>query len=336
LTGSCSAVAGDFNGDGLADYASACVPTYREVFFNQGAGSFGGATLLPGGCTSVMAAADLNSDGVSDLICSGSMLVLSVSQRDAGAPDPNFVDHSYPTSSIQVGLAVADFNGDGHPDVLVIEQVGFSVFLGIGDGGLLPEAYYNEGTMTYIFAEAAVADFDGDGNLDIALRTGDSAYPPAVYIWLNDGGGSFGHATPVDLGNDLLDLAATGLAAGDFNEDHRMDLAVSFADRIELFFGQDGGFGPPALLSLSTGTSTGLVAEDFNGDGHLDLLLLGAGGSNFLAGLGNGTFFSPSFFGIPGPGLVVADFQGDGTLDLAALNLGNTTTTWTLWQNGCR
>lgn len=68
-----------------------------------------------------------------------------------------------------------------------------------------------------------------------------------------------------------------GLAAGDFNEDGRRDLAVVGAGAsgnvsILLANGQ-GGFAAPRFLGCGSTLTTAVLAHDLNGDGHLDLIV---------------------------------------------------------------
>jgi FG-GAP-like repeat len=327
ISGACPMVAGDFNGDGFVDLAAACLQDYVDIFFNLGSGRFGGPTLVPGGCSSSPVAGDLNADGITDLIClqtGPARLSFWVSQPDAG-----FVVTTLTRTGYEVGLATADFNGDGIVDLLVTRTIGFGVLMGIGDGGFLPEVDYDL-DAGFNFIGGVAADFDGDGLPDVVIQGIDPS--PHLMLSLSQGGGLLGPAHPVDLGDSAY-LVANGLVAGDFNADSRADLAVAFGDRIAVLLGQPGGFGPSSSLSVSA--TSGLIAGDFNGDGRLDLLALNSNGTGLVAGAGDGTFFQSSFFAISGERLVAANFRGNGTLDLAALNPGGAAASWTLWQNGC-
>src|SRR5580765_6690340 len=113
-----------------------------------------------------------------------------------------------------------------------------------------------------------VADFDGDGAVDLATANNTSQ---TVTIFLNrraTGGGFVrAHAYRVSAG-------PFGIAAGDFNGDGRVDLAVAAADadQIELLMGLgDGAFTRKAPIG-APGSPRGIAVADVNGDGKPDVI----------------------------------------------------------------
>src|SRR5262249_37989125 len=120
--------------------------------------------------------------------------------------------------------------------------------------------------------------------------------------------------------HSLLEFGTYFLVAGDFDEDGRLDLAVSNTTDVAVYPGKGGGTFPAVHLFVPVGNVGARAAGGFNGDGRLDL----ATGGNILLGNGDGAFQPPERFA-PGPFTIsqlVADFNGDGRPDLASVDFG--------------
>jgi uncharacterized protein YjdB len=115
-------------------------------------------------------------------------------------------------------------------------------------------------------------------------------------------------------------------AAGDFNGDGKLDLAVANAgdNTVSVLLGNgDGTF--QSAVSYAAGTYPYSVAVgDFNGDGVPDLVVANNGGNNVsvLLGNGDGTFQAAVNYAAGGGpySVVVGDFNNDGWMDLAVAN----------------
>jgi len=115
-------------------------------------------------------------------------------------------------------------------------------------------------------ASVAVGDFNGDGNLDFADANS------SLQVFLGNGDGTFR-----PHGNYLDNTGVIFVVAADFNNDHKLDLAVADLNGLFVLIGNgDGTFQAPvayatACIPLSVGTG------DFNGDHNLDLLVTYSG-----------------------------------------------------------
>jgi hypothetical protein len=117
-----------------------------------------------------------------------------------------------------VDVVAADFNGDGRPDLAVLDAWGGKVILMMnqGDGtfALGPSLRITGGLQS---TSLVVGDFNNDGIPDLAAA-GDNG----VGILLGNGDGTF--QPPLNYG---AIRGPWGLAAGDFNGDGFTDLAVA-------------------------------------------------------------------------------------------------------------
>jgi hypothetical protein len=218
----------------------------------------------------------------------------------------------------------ADFNGDGKPDLAVLDLVAdtVTILLGSGDGAFTaaPSSPVAVGSNP----EALVAgDFNHDGKLDVAVA---NSSDHTISILIGNGDGSFTSApgSPFSSG-----LTVTALALGDFNGDGKLDLAAvnygsSSETGIEIWTGNgDGTFNPTTPIPGPVAFT--LAAADFNGDGKLDLAVpnYSIGTVTVLLGNGDGTFTTvPACCGPSNPyysilSVNAADFNGDGKIDLA-------------------
>jgi hypothetical protein len=241
-------------------------------------------------------------------------------QAPAAPSDPGFDQPE--AGTLPASVAVADFNGDGRPDVATANR-GYgskgrgsvTVRLGQGDGSLGPATSdfntpINFGTPTVLRA----ADVNRDGRLDLVVGVSAEAY---VTVLLGRGDGTFGELPFGQVFFGQTDLAyVTDLEVIDLNGDGRLDLVVSGYETSGS--DEDDPFG---FLD-------DLGAEDIEDllDGG-DLIPPGAAGfvgfvrvASGLAGGGFGEFedvpVALADAGAVPRGVEVADVDGDGKLDL--------------------
>jgi hypothetical protein len=230
-------LSGDLNGDGLADlmvidqglYYPA-TPGDVSILLGIGGGLFGSTrSIAAGPSPGDGAVGDFNGDGRLDLAVvnrdttgsgNGQVLILLGDGQGGFAPGTTL------TAGISSWkIAAADFNGDGHLD-LVVGNLGpfvcsdpcegdVSFFLGAGDGTFAPEVRVTTGGAP---ARVAVADVNGDGKPD--LVTANSSEDLGVLF--GNGDGTF--APPLRFGMAGYPYA---LGVADLNGDGKPDLAVT-------------------------------------------------------------------------------------------------------------
>ena len=184
------------------------------------------------------------------------------------------------------------------------------------------------------------ADVNGDGKPDL-IGVG-----AAVRVMLNNGDGSFAAFVPYAAGGSQTQ----DVAAGDFNSDGKIDLAVTIHSpdiSLSLLTGNGNGtFNAPVNFeSTSAADSPCAVAADVNNDGKLDLVIshelacytapcVASQKLSVMLGNGDGTFQSlPNVdVGLGMARIAVGDFNEDNKKDLAIC--GSNTQLYVLIGNG--
>jgi FG-GAP-like repeat/Abnormal spindle-like microcephaly-assoc'd, ASPM-SPD-2-Hydin len=282
-----------------------------------------------------VAIGDFNNDGVPDLAIAsvnqpGPEVQIYLGRGDGTFRSPATYDVGTGTGPI----AVADLNGDGNLDLVVVNGAcpndvcydSVSVSFGNGDG-----TFGNPLTYSTPPGPSAVilGDFNGDGKLDIATlnRSDYTATCDCVGILLGNGDGSF--QEPAILTS--LTGYPEALVTGYFGSSKNLDLAVTLGDisssTVQILPGNgDGTFqiGPSYELAPE---AQSIIAADFRNNGKTDLAVgeFEGRGVAVLLGNGNGTFKEPVVYKAGTPlGVAAADMNGDGILDLIAVTPGDT------------
>ena len=339
---------GDINKDGKLDLLinNWNGETYAEVWLGNGDGTFRSGQSIAGGLTwgNIFAAdmGDINGDGCLDVAIT---VDIGYSYEFLGNCDGTFQNPVAATGSFPIGdltetIRLADFNGDGHLDIVIAgiyqeSQYGvpagnlLSVLFGDGAGNFAQaHVYRGEPDMVGV----AVADFLGTGYPDVvtANQSDDTST-----VFLNDGHGGFGdpQGMTLDQTTPAVELAISGLLAADLNGDGKQDLAVMEApasgngvNRFAALINDGTGKLLPAqrystgVNYLPFGELPDFVLADFRHTGHPDLLAIYGSGTSYITFLpnnGDGTFGTLTVIQAQGlaPLLGVGDFNGDGKLD---------------------
>lgn len=231
----------------------------------------------------------------------------------------------------------ADFDRDGHADVLFIaeETEQHALFLGNGDGTFkaagarLPGSSQANGL--------AVGDVNGDGLPDILIgnTTEGKSGKAQPFLWLNDAKrpSHFIDATASHL--PTIDVQAQGMTLADLDGDGDLDLVIASQDPLNRLLLNDGTgrfVDATARLGAQPPTETREVhALDVDADGRLDLVFFNLTSNNqawdkdpqtrLLINQGDATFVDETDTRLPTHrfsswGGSVIDFNGDGAPDL--------------------
>ncbi|MDQ2774407.1 MAG: CRTAC1 family protein [Acidobacteriota bacterium] len=248
------------------------------------------------------------------------------------------------------GVAVADFNNDGYPDILVT-NIGVDLLFRNNGDGTFSEIGRQAGLSRKIawHTGAAFGDYDGDGKLDLYVAgyvdlgtLHFDAQPPvcnyrgisgfcgpqglkgeADILYHNEGHTRFVDVTEKAGVKDQGLYHGFSVVFGDFNQDGKIDIFVANdSDPNYLYLNRGNGVfeeaGLPSGVAFGgdgrTQSNMGVAAADFDNDGLIDLMT---------------TTFSEDYFPLfkqQSPGL----FE-----DVSAqVGLANSTTPWVGWACG--
>jgi FG-GAP-like repeat len=320
-----SVAVADFNHDGKLDLAvgnycnGGCSQGIVGVMLGNGDGTFGAVqTYNTGTLAGSLNVGDFNGDGNPDLaVAQGGQITVMLGKRNGTFE----LGQSFPTAGWYLSsVQVADLNGDHKQDLVLASScsgidtcangsAGISVLLGNGDGtfqAALPYAFSG-----WITRSMVVGDFDGDGKPDVAVavvtncRGLKKCSSNTVNILMGNGDGTFRPGTTYISGGSLSTvqygvIPMNLLVTGDFNNDHKVDLAVVNPcasntncnnSTLRVFLGKGNGTFKVstrrfALDFLTTSIATG----NFNADANPDLVVAAFDGTSVLPGNGKGVF----------------------------------------------
>ncbi|AFU18122.1 Na-Ca exchanger/integrin-beta4 (plasmid) [Bacillus thuringiensis MC28] len=217
-------LAADFNGDGKLDLAVTNDAPGNDVsvLLGNGDGTFQPSTFYPAGDAPIaITTGDFNGDGKLDL---------AITDVDVGANNVSVLlgngdgtfqpPSSFPVGQSPVGIASADFNGDGKLDLVVANEFSqnISVLLENGDGTFQPAVNFPVGTVGSFPLLLTVADFNNDGLFDLAVG---NLGTNNISVLLGNGDGTFQAAVNFEVGQ-----SPEVIIAADFNNDGAIDIAV--------------------------------------------------------------------------------------------------------------
>jgi subtilisin family serine protease len=305
--------AGDFDGDGTLDLASANFGSDNiSILRNSPSGLLPAATSTVGANPYGIAKGDFDQDGLTDVavVLNGSNSVITGLGEGNGYFSWQDV---LPVGSHPYNVIAADLNNDSLLDLVTADGDDSSLSILLRN----PNGTYQHSAMQlwgYTPFGIAAGDFNRDGNIDIATSNFGGAF---MGILMGRGDGTFANTSGYGVG------VSTGVAISDIDGDGQLDIifAIYYDSTVSVLRGNgDGTFRFSGFYAVGVHPVAVAVA-DLNGDGFRDIVTANRGGDTFSVLLGNRIQTFQTHVEYPtlehANALVVEDFDGNGVPDIA-------------------
>jgi FG-GAP-like repeat len=324
----------DLNGDGIPDvvttnYTATVFNSYTDVgvavMLGNGNGTYAQQVYPVGTKPTAVALADLNGDGILDMVVSskynGDVVVLMGNGNGTFQAAGAQLNAGLKPSSVKI----ADVNGDGIPDIVVADADGtlsaVGVLLGNGNGTFQAMQTYSSGTnLSANPGVMTLADVNGDGKPDVIVANENAAGTLSVLI--NNGNGTFQPPQQFAVGSDPVSVVA-----GTLNGQTALIAANIGGNNVSVLLGNGNGTFQTAH-NYPVAEPYGLALASMTGDGNLDLVVSNETGGSVavLLGNGNGSFQTQQTFSTGATSfadfVTVADLNGDKLPDIITANTG--------------
>ena len=343
-------VVADFNGDCGPDFATVNIGSMDvTVRFGDGAGAFPTMSTTTGFTSpQFVALGDFNEDGHPDLAVgnrsnfSDPTNTLYILINNGSGSFTIQTPHLALGNDFPQGIAVGDFNEDGHQDVMVGGANGtnlLSLFLGDGAGHFgAPSHPTIAPSSGGAVADITAGDWNGDGHLDLGIAT----FYDVIWITGN-GNGTFNAQTTFTFPSPQGEGGAVDIVAADVDHDGDVDVATAGGNVVagaSVFINSGSGSFTWHQMSMPQAPANPVSVNlaDLDGDGNLDIVTADQSGctpwgSNLAArpGNGDGTFGAavPISIGYPTcldshwqpQELGIVDLNCDGKMDIISANM---------------
>ena len=299
-----------------------------------------------------VAIGDLDGDGKPDLaVINNSSSTVSIFRNTSTSGSMTTGSFAakvdFATGSVPYSVAIGDLDGDGKPDIVVVNSSSSTVSLfrntatpgSITTDSFAAKVDFTTGNWPQ---SVAIGDLDGDGKPELAVAN--SGYSATVSVFHNTSTsgsittGSF--AAKVDFATGYIPY---GVAIGDLDGDGKPDLAVanSGSNKVSVLRNTStlgsitaGSFAAKVDFATVSGAQS-VAIGDLDGDGKPDLVVTN-GSSDMVSvfrntsttgSISTGSFAAKVDFatGSNPKAVVIGDLDGDGKPDLAVAN-GNSNT----------
>ncbi|MBS1661223.1 MAG: IPT/TIG domain-containing protein [Bacteroidetes bacterium] len=339
----------DLDGDGKTDIVAAN-STQLSVYKNNGTPGFPHLDLIAPILSATdypvaVAVEDFDGDGKPDVVASLQYTPAIYVMRNTSTPgNISFTAPISVTAAVGVvDFAIADFNGDGKPDIAALSNQEYvvSIYANASTTGNLSFPTKDDQALpsgTYAFKILA-ADFDADGKTDLACADyGTYGIDILPNTSVTNGAISFAPAVVFTTGDMDVDgnyPGTTGVAAADMDGDGLIDLVASNQNFNNLALLRNTStvgtinFDRSTTFPATVNTAANLVINDLDGDGLPDVCVAGQFESKVVVHRNTSI---PGYIELTagveyatGPAaawVIATDLDGDGLSDLAVSNGG--------------
>lgn len=303
---------------------------------------WGAQTLTPGvGFPVRMVNADIDSDGLLDVVVSSFFNLSLLLYRNLGGDPPTFAQSTLPTPSVSTFFAVVDLDQDGDLDIVATDAGDSSAWL-VRNDGASPPSFTSEVLFTpaQSMGIGDAGDVDGDGDPDLVGVRLVGGSQSQVLWWENV---SVNPAQPTFVERIAILLTSPNIVRlADLDNDGDGDIIVGYGGGGVCWLESPGLTGGPFIQRV---VNSGGGVQEITGVQSIDVADLGNDGDLDFAtthfyndgvrlheNLGGPTpqFITHIVTNQPdgGRGVGLADFNGDGQLDLASVDDTASTINW--------